>query len=70
LIVTRPPETSRLVWPSTLTGYSVNDRLAPPTKALAPIPAPTAALAVTPLSLSASEPGSADGVLELYSSHK
>ena len=46
LIVARPPETSKRLWHSTLTGWSVNEWLEPPINALAPTPGPTAAPAV------------------------
>ena len=50
LIVARPPETSKRLWHSTLTGWSVNEWLEPPINALAPTPGPTAAPAVAPCS--------------------
>ena len=56
LIVARPPETSKRLWHSTLTGWSVNEWLEPPINALAPTPGPTAAPAVAPCSCRQANP--------------
>ena len=47
-IAPMPPDMSRPVLPSTLTGCSVIDLSSPPIRTLAPTPTPTVALAVAP----------------------